>query len=447
MTKALQVTGLVLVALLIAVWPTAHTISLRDLLLALTLVVFGFLAVRGRPAGWWQRLEWPLGLYAVLTLWIFIVALFVSDETAWSLGEIRGQWLKGLLALLAGGMVALAIRRDPALQRHAAVIILVALFLHIAYVDYLAVKDLVEHGQLTDRIRGLTKGPDTSNYLTNILLVLLLAEVFLRITCRPRFLPLSATVLIVLILLTLFSVYAESVRNGVIELSFVLMLFAILFVSENRQRFGKTTSALVISALIVVPVAFAYLSYKTDERWQTFIDTIPLAMDTETNRQWINLVRQHELRLPDGRPVDWSNYMRMARIKAGVDLTIENPLGVGFGRNAFGHAVMKKYGESSSHSHSGLIDLAVGTGVPGTLLWLGFLASLMTLAWRSFRKTSDYCALALLFLVTGYGIRMVLDSIIRDHMLQMFLFLAAFLAVIAAGQLARQRALAAAPPG
>ncbi len=433
MTKALQVTGLALVALLIAVWPTAHTISLRDLLLALTLVVFGFLAVRAHHTGWWQRLEWPLGLYVVLTLWIFIVALFVSDETAWSLGEIRGQWLKGLLALLAGGMVALAIRRDPVLQRHAAVIILVALFLHIAYVDYLAVKDLVEHGRFTDRIRGLTKGPDTSNYLTNMLLVLLLAEVFLRITRRPRFLPLSTTALIVLILLTLFSVYAESVRNGVIELSFVLMLFAILFVSENRQRFGKTTRALVISTLIVVPVAFAYLSYKTDERWQTFVDTIPLAMDTETNRQWINLARQHELRLSDGRPVDWSNYMRMARIKAGVDLVREYPLGVGYGRNAFAHAVMKKYGESSSHSHSGLIDLAVGTGVPGTLLWLGFLASLAVSGLRNFRRTGDYCALTLLFLVSGYGVRMVLDSIVRDHMLQMFLFLAAFLAVLAAG--------------
>ena len=81
------------------------------------------------------------------------------------------------------------------------------------------------------------------------------------------------------------------------------------------------------------------------------------------------------------------------------------------------------------------------------MLWLGFLGSLAVLGWRRFRQTHDYCALALLFLVTGYGVRMVLDSIVRDHMLQMFLFLAAFLAVIAAGQLARQRALAAAAPG
>jgi hypothetical protein len=55
--------------------------------------------------------------------------------------------------------------------------------------------------------------------------------------------------------------------------------------------------------------------------------------------------------------------------------------------------------------------------------------------------------MTMLWVVAGFGIRMVLDSIIRDHMPQIFLFLAAFLAVITAGQLGRQRALMAAPPG
>lgn len=437
-TQALQWVGLVFLMLLFVVWPIPHTISLRDLLLLLVVVTFGYLVWRAHPAGWWRGLAWPLGFYIALTFWIVIVALFISPETAWSLGEIRGQWFKALLALLAGGMVALVTRHDPALQRRAAVVILAALFLHIVYVDYLAVKELVERGRLLGRIGGLTKGPDTSNYLTNILMLLLLTEIFLRITRHPHFLPLSAMILVGLILLTLFSIHAESVRNGVIEISLVLMLFAILFVSENRQRFGKTTRVFVISLLIVVPVVFAYLSYKIDERWQTFVDTVPLAMNTETNRQWINLSRQHELRLSDGRLVDWSNYMRLARMKVGVELTLENPWGVGFGRNAFGHAVMKKYGEGSSHSHSGLIDLAVGTGIPGTLLWLGFLGSLFMLGWRCFRQTHGYCALALVLLVAGYGFRMLVDSTIRDHMLQMFLFLAAFLAVAAtAGPLSR----------
>ena len=53
--------------------------------------------------------------------------------------------------------------------------------------------------------------------------------------------------------------------------------------------------------------------------------------------------------------------------------------------------------------------------------------------------------LALLFLTAGYSFRMLVDSTIRDHMLQMFLFLAAFLAVIVAGQLHGQQRKTPAP--
>ena len=446
--KKLEIAGLVIAGALFAVWPIQRTISLRDLLLVLSIGMFTYLAVRARPSRWWFHIEWPVGLYLISDFMDDVVAVFISEETAWSLDEIQGQWLKGMLALLTGGLVAFAVRQNPTAQRTAVTIVLAVLLLHIVYVDYLGLKMLLETGQIIrGYASGLTQGTDASNYLSNMLLVLLLAETFIRFTYRQRYLPLPNAALFVVVLLTLFSVYAESVRNGIVEIVFMLLVFAMLFVLENRQRTGKTMIVFIVSLVLVVPGVLSYLSYKTDPRWATFFETVPLAFDTDANRQWINLSRKDELKLSGDEPVDWSNYMRLARMKAGVDLTLENPWGVGFGRNAFGHAVMKKYGESSSHSHSGLIDLAVGTGIPGTLLWLGFLASLATLAWRSFRRTRDYGALALLLLVTGYSTRMVLDSIIRDHMLQMFLFLAAFLAVIAAGQLARQRALAAAPPG
>lgn len=437
--KVSQWVGLTLLTLLFAVWPVVHTISLRDLLLVLSAGIFAYLVARHRPSLLWRHIEWPVGLYTALTLWMIAVAVFVSTETVWSLNEIRGQWLKGTLALLTGGLAALAVREAPAVRRTAVTLIFVTLLLHVVYVDYLGLKMLLKNGQILRGLAGgLTQGPDASNYLSNMLLALLLTEAFIRLVYRERFLPLATPVLIIFFPLALFSIYAEGVRNGIIEILFVLFVFTVLFFVEHRQRISKTTVVIVVSLLILMPVIFTYLSYKTDVRWQTFMETVPLAWDTDANRQWINLSRKDELKLSSGEPVDWSNYMRMARIKAGVDLTLEYPLGVGFGRNAFGHAVMKKYGEGSSHSHSGLIDLAVGTGIPGTLLWLGFLGSLFALGWRRFRQTHAYCALALVLLVTGYGFRMLIDSTIRDHMLQMFLFLAAFLAVAAtAGPLSR----------
>ena len=441
------IVGLALVAALFFIWPIPRTTSLRDLLLVVCLGLFAYLAYRNsrRVPIHWQLLRVPFGLYLVLSVWIVFVAIAISEETAWSLNEIRSQWLKATIALVAGGLLGAAIRNDDNTLRLILTIMGIALLLHVFYVAYQALSVWPQQKIMAASAAGLTGGPDKSSYLTNMLLYLLLAEIFIRSVFHRRFLPVGDIPLAAFTVVALFTMYAEAVRNGVAELIVVLGLTVILVMRES-DRVHRLVVTGIASVFLVIILVLGFLSMHKDERWQTFIETVPIALDIEKNKAWINETLPQP-RLADGQAVDWSNYMRLARMKAGANLTLENPWGVGFGRNAFGHAVMKKYGESSAHSHSGLIDLAVGTGIPGTLLWIGFLASLATLAWRSFRRTRDYCALALLLLVTGYSTRMVLDSIIRDHMLQMFLFLAAFLAVIAAGQLARQRALTAAPPG
>ena len=433
-----------LIATLVFIWPIPRTISLRDLLLVLLLCWGGYEAYRRRAAPLpWHALRVPLGFFLALTVWILVVALLVSTEPAWALGEIKGQWLKACIALAAGGLVGVTAFKDVTLCRLILMVVGAMLLLHILYVDYEAMRFILANLNVP-RIMGLTEGSDKSNYLTNMLLYLLLAEALVRTIAHRRFLPFGNVPLALISAAVFFSVYVEGMRNGIIELVTVFglgFLLVVLFTSRRRRAIMVGAMLLLVSVSLVL----GYLNLRKDERWQSFLETVPIALDIE-NPAWIN-EGLPQPRLESGQKVDWSNYMRIARARAGIELVREYPFGVGFGRNAFGHAVEMKYGQRTSHSHSGLIDLAVGTGIPGTLLWLGFLGSLAALAWRSFRRTRDYCALALLLLVTGYGTRMVLDSIIRDHMLQMFLFLAAFLAVIAAGQLARQRALTAAPPG
>ena len=87
--------------------------------------------------------------------------------------------------------------------------------------------------------------------------------------------------------------------------------------------------------------------------------------------------------------MDASAYMRIAWFKEALVFIGEHPLGIGYGRNAFGHGIKIKYGKRVGHSHSGILDLTIGTGIPGALLWLGFLLSLVYLAFRRF-NTSGY---------------------------------------------------------
>lgn len=422
--KRFAIPGAVLVGIFMFVLPVPHTISVRDLLLLVLLGVFGYLAWPARPSStWWRELRLPLGLYLVLTLWLFVVALLISQETAWSLGEIRGQWLKATIAWIVGMTAALAAQPEQRPARLMFLAIFLALLIHILYLDVEALLALIKSGEVPRRIAGLTEGPDRINYLTNILFAFLLTELHCRLSRRHGYLPLGYGLIGAVLAAVLFSAYVAQLRNGALPLMLMGLLFAILYYRQNRSRIGKPVLA-AIGALIVSGLAlFAYLSTASDSRWQDLQQTIPIALDTRTHKAWLDPAKYPLPSLPSGEPVSESNYIRIAWLKEGSLLVLEHPLGVGFGRDAFEIGLRQKYGEGRGHSHSGILDLAIGAGIPGALLWLGCLGGLFYAGWRRFAVSGNYPSLLLMFLIADFGSRMFIDSIIRDHMLQQFLFL------------------------
>lgn len=428
----IEIAGLLLVALLFFVWPVPHTISLRDILLLFIFILFGWLAYRQASSGWPAALKVPGLIYIALSAWILVGALLLSDQPVSSLDQVRSQWLKGFVALLSGVWAGSAFSRDN--RRATAMLTVVVLILaaHVLYIDFIALSSLIEHGNMGYRFGVFGgEGPDKSNYLTNLLLIFLFADILRRITQGQRGLPFGNLWLGILTLGALLSQNVTGMRNGVIEFTLIFIMITVLFVMENRWRGSRVLLISGVALLLLVPATLGYFNYKNDPRWLTFIETIPVAWDTETHKAWLNEQKYGLPQLPDGRLVDVSAYQRIAAIKEGARLVIEHPLGNGYGRNAYGDALQQKYGERSlGHSHSGFVDLAIGTGVPGALLWLGFLTTLVITGWRSFRATKAYAPLLLLLITAGYGARMLVDSVIRDHMLQQFLFLLGLLAVM-----------------
>ncbi len=232
--------SLILVGLLFFVWPIPRTISLRDLLLVTCLGLFAWLAYRERQVSFpWRSLRIPFGLYLALSVWIVFVALVISDETAWALGEIKGQWLKATVALITGGLFGAIALRNDGLRRVALIVMGATLLLHVMYVDYEALYRLSLDTFI--RIAGLTEGPDKSNYLTNMLLYLLLADICLRFISHRRFLPIGNIPLISIVVLALLAVLFESLRNGVVELAivFVLAWGVMAAASAHARRPGR----------------------------------------------------------------------------------------------------------------------------------------------------------------------------------------------------------------
>lgn len=430
--RLLVTLGLALIAALVFVWPLPHTIALRNGLLFFGLALFGWLLFRQKLA--WHippSLHLPLAIYLALSCWLVFVALVVSEETSWSLGELKGQWLKGALAMALGGMVAMTSNLLRGMSRPlTAAIIVLALATQVLIVDVTALVLWIQGGVFPRRVSGIMEHSAYANHVTNLLLAFLLADIFLRLTRSTSKLRLSNLTIVLLVLAGLVSAAFEYMRNGLIELSFSLLLLLSMLWYENRARIPTFRLAAQMVLVLLILGGFAYFDLRNNFHWRTFWETVPVALDTKSHTAWLDPKFAPLPKLPDGTEVSHSNYMRIAWIKEGAILVAENPLGIGYGRNAFSHALTAKYGPNGAgSSHSGLLDLAIGAGIPGAFIWCGFLCALVWLAARRYRASRDYFALTQILVVSGFGIRMLLDANIRDHVLEQFLFVVGLLAV------------------
>lgn len=429
--------GFLLLGLLFFIWPIPGTISIRDISIFLLFIIFAFSAGRaGLHFLKTKEPRAPFTIMAILTLWIVLAALFISKETAWSLKEIQGQWLVSLVVFITAALAALSTAEGTFLSRRNVMTLLFAVLMaHIIYIDMYAVYIFAKTSALPTWVYGLTGGKDKSSYVSHFLLMMLCVEIYFRKRQGKGYLPINNGLLIASLLLTLFSIHLEAVRNGTVAALLLLFAFTFLYFSGG---YGKLKRLAIMSSVILLLLLLGYASSigtKSEQlqRWRTFLETVPLALDTGHYKAWLNRDKYPYPKLKNGEPVSGSNYERVAWFKEGVVMLIENPLGVGFGRNAFGHALNRKYpGENAGaiHSHSGILDFSIGTGIPGLLMWLLFLMNLMYASLKRFLHRKSYFGLLLFFITVDFAMRMLVDSIIRDHMLQMFLFFAGLLYIL-----------------
>lgn len=444
----LWVTAYLLVFLLLVVWQIPGTIALRYSLLGLLFpIALLLLFVRGQSSNYCKTTPTPLIWLLTLTVWMMLVIYFWGQNPGVSWGELRGQWLSPLAAGVVGLLLASAARKDP--QRHELQLLMVvfwALLIQVLIHDVLGALYWWATGELPFRqapvlylpdisyaiIKGLPwhegftgEGPDKFSYVNNVLAALLVAEVAQRILLHKRWLSCSNVVLGVAFGAMLLCSYWLKMRNGNVGLLLLLTFAALMMAVRLVDRFGK---ARVVSALFgVIGVIFilGLAMIRSDPRWQKLEETIPIALDTQTNRSW--LVRENYPMIANGEVVDISAYERLAWAKEGLRLILDNPWGTGYNRLAFGAGIDRKYqmnGTYRAHAHSGIIDFAIANGIVGLVLWFGFLGSLFYVGWQAYRGEQVGLGLGLMFLISGFMGRSIVDSNIRDHILQQFFFLA-----------------------
>src|SRR5208282_4426397 len=362
--------GFLLLGVLFFIWPVPGTISIRDISILLVFIIFLYSGLRTRPLYLKTReLAPPFVILAVLTVWILSGAFFISKETAWSVREITGQWLIPLLVFVTAALAAVSVKEGTLFKSGNIVkMLFFILLVHVLYVDLYAAYMFARTSVLPAWVAGLTGGKDKSSYLSHFLLVMVCVEIYFRTRQKKGYLAINNSMLCLALLFTLISIYLEGVRNGTVAAVLILFAFILLYFLKSDRSLRKLALLFSVIALLLVFGYTSSISPKSEQRhrWKTLLETLPLALDTQNNKAWLNPYKYPYPKLKSGEAVHGSNYDRIAWIKEGVVLIMENPLGVGFGRNAFGHAIKRKYPAEDvivGHSHSGLVDLAVGTGI------------------------------------------------------------------------------------
>ena len=416
-------------SLLLFVLNIPGTIALRNTLAGFLLIILILNWVKNefsiRPLIRNKDFANTIYILLALTIYIFLHSVFIADEKSWSLSQYRTQWIYPMLYFLIGILLGHLSSITGYFSKSRLInFIFWTLFLHIFYLDLIAIYKYLENGQLLYRYGGLTNSSVLANYITNLLISMIIVEYIYRFKTKERMININLYFLFFILLMCVFSSIVEGMRFGVISLFFMSLTGLVFFIIDNPKYDYKVKILVAISIFLLCSAPLLY-NAKSDSRWETLIETIPIALDTESNLQWRD--NSEAPLLSNGQRASKSNYLRIAWISKGLEYISNDFFGIGYGRNVFGHAIEKYEDDATGirgyHSHSSLIDLTIGIGLLGLFIWLFFVIRLIFITSKIFLNTGNYFALLSVFIISGFFIRSFVDSNMRDHMFKQFFIL------------------------
>lgn len=425
-----QLMLVLLSGILLFIFSLPHVMALRKLLLLLAfLISFKY---------FWDALQKKLKsllpavlLAVILQVWMLVIAGLISNQPSASFSEWKGQWLPAFMSFVIGIGLARTLTqsklRDPRVA--VAMIILVPITIYLCVNAIVIIHDLKLAGAFIPNQRGISDHKAITSYLIALLEPILIADMLGRLVKSNRLLPVPGWVISAILILALLSLIAASNRNGLLIMLLAFILGAAMMISEIRKIYSPLKTITFVSSTLVFIFAFMLISYKTDPRWQNFIETVPIAWDIDHDLLWLNPEGLNLLPLTrSGNPVDFTAYFRIARAHEGWRMLMAHPWGMEIARDTFRKLELAKYGYAGmSHSHNSWIDFGLEVGIPGLLLWATFLFLLAQKGWRAWKTQKEPLGFALVILVIMFAVRGLLDSIFRDHMVQQFMLVAGLL--------------------
>lgn len=416
-----QYPALGLLFLLLFIWSIPGTIALRSLLLLILFIYVALhkkhipITVSNNPTV--RAVALGFGLYC---LWAILHTLFLAQEPDWSTKELTGQLPRVWIAMVIGfGVGSLFYSQLFNILKS---VFLFSLLVHLGdfILHWITTGKTFSEVGITGRLFGQKL---LISYIANIYAAFVSAEIIVAAS-KKDFTLRQLSKFTFPFLFLIFITALIGARNGFIGLIFLVFstIFIPLFFLKKANP-KRLTIGLVV--FVAIALTIGALSFHTDPRWERFAESVSAAMDGIKHKAWLDEQKYPLPILSDGLSADHSAYMRVARLRGAAEAIIEFPLGYGYGRNAYAHAWSSLTGEEvKGSSLSGLGDVGVALGFPGLGIWLIFCTLLILTTFKQARLSLSVEHVVLIFIVAGFLGRSLFDSNIRDHSLEMFLFLA-----------------------
>jgi len=426
----------------IAILPFSHTTVLRNLLLMFLIVNIAAYIFFEKKSLKSYIFYVPVGL----RIWIIFLLIFpfFSEDVRVAWQNILGHLGQGAIAWLIGLFSFLILKQfSPNIFTLG-----VASFSLLAFYFIQLIFSWMDVGSFPWGFRGYDPDHGNLGAAAAQCIVLFMVSLMERGHFSKRLRIIGSLILIALSFLSL--IIASS--RGSLIFSFLILIISVAFIIWRFLRFQSSKIIIDFKAKKYFPFAIVivicFLGWmllfslgkivNKDDRWLLASYKVQTAMQIKnpTNVVCYGLtdIEQSTLeqQIPLADPRKKEEVMKGLRddggrwlnLLTGLELVVENPMGLDGSRQAFAKLLARKCNQPPlnglDHAHSGWVNLTLSLGWVGLLLFIGLLARC---AWRGYVSSKNLkvqaWALALCLLAIFWLMRGLVDAVYQDHYLQM----------------------------
>jgi hypothetical protein len=414
--------------ILMSIWPMLHTMALRNLLL-FTGGLLGLLYIIQERQNFYQRSALPFFLILLFFIWLGAHYLLFSRSPELEFANIKGTWLRTLLACFLGAGIGLFVRNQ--LRTQQIIWLSIFFFLFNFYGNYVWIALSTGSWAIPIQFHLVAAGVYNHKihivYFGLILLSLICALISYYFTVNAQVNRRLAISALIVIGLTFFTFIIASSKNGV---ALGLVIILALFVSFIRHiKISFSTILLLVAGLFIIGFMTA-LHLKFNPEWNNFIPAVQVGIQIDKYPNWRDDNTYPLPKAQDGAELPLSAYLRTAYVIAGIKLLFENPLGYGLTDQSFRHLLMQKLGKaplayfSIYGTHSGWLDFALGVGIPGLILiWSAITAAILL----SLKHMSAW-SYATRWIIAGLTLIWMFVEVDSSHFIETMFYLISLLA-------------------